>query len=207
MSRQSASPSVIFTSVPGAWFGRYGCPDLPRDSDVWSGVITQSEQAPFTSHREIGRDHDPELNSPAVLNLTQADRMSLFNGRAWKQRYTSPEAFRHLMDPETRVTPSRYRSMARCWLSSLSPGCLCHFFSGCTTLIPTTQGSVIALPPCKVKTLKTFLDFSAFDHYQHLPAPSRKALQLAGSAPILRAPCHTRISGSPACCVAECCFA
>lgn len=121
--------------------------------------------------------------------------------------YTSPKAFRHLMGSETRVIlPSRYRSMARCWLSRLSPGCPHHFRSGCTTLTPTTGRSVIAFPPRKVKTLKTFLELSAFDHYQHLSAPSQRAPQLAGSTPISRASCHTHISGPPARCVAESCF-
>lgn len=107
------------------------------------------------------------LTAQQISNFTQANRGCLLNGKAWGQDMH---------------------------LQSLARGCL----QVATVVSPVAvphRGGVTALPSHSVKSLKTFLDISAFDHYQYLPAASRRAPQLAGSAPISRAACHTHISG------------
>lgn len=173
-----------------------------------SRVITQSVNNPlsYPTEKLAGIITQSLRVQQISKHLTQANRMSIFNRRTCGWRYMSPKTLMHLTGSETRVIPpSRYRSMARGWLSWLCPGCPHHFPSGYTTLTPTTGGSVIVLPPHKVKTLKT-LHFSASAHYQHFPTPFQKAPQLAGSAPISKASCHTCMSGSPAYWVAAYCF-
>ena len=123
---QSTSPCVISTSVPGTWSGRYGCPDPSRASDGLSGVITQSVNKPLShpTDKLTGIITQSLTAQQISKHFTETNGMSLFNRRAWGQSYTSPEAFRHQMGSETRVTsPSRYSRMARCRLSWLFPGC------------------------------------------------------------------------------------
>lgn len=80
--------------------------------------------------------------------------------------------------------------ISKVWPEVVLPGCLLVATVVSPVAVPH-RGGVIALPSHSVKTLKTFLDF---DHYQHLSAASRRAPQLAGSAPASRAACHTQIS-------------
>lgn len=143
------------------------------------------------SHGEAGRNHNitQSLTAQQVSkHLAQTNRLPLFDGRAWEQRGRSPKAFRHLLGSEKL---SHHHPGAEVWPDVGSPSCLSHFHSVHTTLMPSTRGSVIALPLCGVKTLKTFIHLPACDHYQHFLYPLR---EVAGNALVPTASCPSHIT-------------